>query len=370
MKIILIFLFISIHFVSAQSRVGVYRLNNSDSLISDELKSRLTEELINKDVVFLGESEHHIGSDFIAKTQFVKYLVLEHNFTEIAFEADFFALYQTNSKNNIFPLWSKSVQCQDLFDFLSKHKVTIWGFDNQFSSSYSIQNFSSMLIDFLDSKKINYNSNFKELIHQAMFNQKNNKKDLDKLLLEIDSIVEQLDRENTFWTQALKSFKSLVKQESVSRQSDAFKIRDFQMADNLNFLTTSLENKKVIVWAANIHSSKIDIPEMNNKIMGYEYLKITNRNTYHIAFSPIKMPYRKMSYIEKQHKDKFNMLHFLPNITENYFIDSKQIIEEDINQLNSLYEGMLGMRIKKTNYFKHFDALVFIAQGEKSILTQ
>lgn len=368
MKIILIYLFISINFVSAQSRIGVYKLNNSDSLITIELKSRLNEELKNKDVVFLGESEHHIGSDFLAKTQFVKYLVLEHNFTEIAFEADFFALYQTNSKNNIFPLWSKSVQCQDLFDFLNEHKVKIWGFDNQFSSSYSVQNFSSMLIDFLNSNQINYNSNFKELIHQAMFNKKMNKKDLNIVLQEIDGILEQLDRENTFWRQALKSFKSLVKQESVNKKSDAYQIRDFQMADNLNYLTNKLENKKVIVWAANIHSSKINIPEMNNKIMGYEYLKLTNRNTYHIAFSSIKMSYRKMSFIEKQHNDKFNMLHFLPNTTENYFIDSKQIIEEDINKLNILYSGMFGMRIKKTNYFKHFDALVFIAEGEKSIL--
>lgn len=369
MKIILIFLSISINFVSAQSRIGVYKLNNSDNLISNELKSRLSEELVNKDVIFLGESEHHIGSDFLAKTEFVKYLVLEHNFTEIAFEADFFALYQTNSKNNIFPLWSKSVQCQDLFDFLNEHKVKIWGFDNQFNSSYSVQNFSSMLIDFLDSKKINYKSNFKELIYQAMFNKKMNKKDLNILLQEIENITTQLDRENTFWKQALKSFKSLVKQESVSNKSDAYQIRDFQMADNLNYLTNNLENKKVIVWVANVHSSKINIPEMNNKIMGYEYLKITNRNTYHIAFSPIKMPYRKMSYIEKQHKDKFNMLYFLPNTTDNYFIDSKQIIEQDVNQLNVLYEGMFGMRIKKTNYFKHFDALVFIAEGEKSILT-
>ncbi|UPQ79425.1 erythromycin esterase family protein [Flavobacterium azooxidireducens] len=366
MKIILIFLFFSIHFVDAQNRIGIYKLNNLDNLLTNELKTRLNEEIKNKDVIFLGESEHHMGSEFIAKTEFVKYLVLEHNFTEIAFEADFFALHQTNSKNNIFPHWSKSIQCQDLFDFLNKHKVTIWGFDNQFSSAYSFQNFTPLLINFLDSKKINYTNNFEVLINVFMTSQ--SKKSKDELLQEIENIILQLEGENTFWTQALKSFKSLVKQESVSRKSDAYKIRDFQMADNLNFLTTSLKNKKVIVWAANVHSSKINIPEMNYKIMGYEYLKITNRNTYHIAFSPIKMPYRKMSYIEKQHKDKFNMLYFLPNTTENYFIDSKQIIEEDINQLNILYEGMFGMRIKKTNYFKHFDALVFIAEGEKSIL--
>ena len=89
-----------------------------DSLLSQEVKRKLDERIIDKRVIFLGEAEHHIGSDFLSKTQFVKYLVLNHGFKDIAFEGDFFALYNNHDPKNLFPHWSKSAQCHDLFEFL------------------------------------------------------------------------------------------------------------------------------------------------------------------------------------------------------------------------------------------------------------
>lgn len=53
---------------------------------------------------------------------------------------------------------------------------------------------------------------------------------------------------------------------------------------------------------------------------------------------------------------------------QNYFIDSKKLIEEHIEFETKEFEVMFGFKKNKTYWFKHFDALVFIAIGEKSVL--
>ncbi len=83
---------------------GIYELNNTDNLMTSEVKNILEKDLKSKRIVLLGESAHHIGSDFLAKTDFVKYLVTEQGYKNIAFESDFFALYFDHNKNNVWPI--------------------------------------------------------------------------------------------------------------------------------------------------------------------------------------------------------------------------------------------------------------------------
>jgi len=345
-------------------------LNPIDSLLNQNAKKELSLQIAEKDMIFLGESEHHIGSDFSAKTEFVKFLVLEHGYKNIAFEGDFFALYNTNDKNYLFPFWSKSKQCLGLFNFLAEQKVTIWGFDNQFSMDYSFVNFSPKLFSFLNENSIVYEKKFKDFVdvvckHGSEFNKELSKNDIKYLVEKINHILETDSvQQNISWYQFLKSFKSLILQYNLPK-SKGYEIRDNQMANNLNYLAKKLENQKIIVWAANAHISKMNEEFMEGKIMGAKFLEQTNRKTFHIAFAPIKMSYRKTSFIETQVKQKNNLLNLLPDITGNSIIFSSLISIEYPELKNTKFVGMFGMGNTEFNYFEHFDALVFIGNGEK-----
>jgi erythromycin esterase len=348
---------------------SIVMLNPIDTLLNQDAKKELSLQIAEKDMIFLGESEHHIGSDFLAKTEFIKFLVLEHGYKNIAFEGDFFALYNTNDKNFLFPFWSRSKQCKALFNFLEEQKVTIWGFDNQFSMGYSSLNFSPKLFSFMNENNITYEKQFKDFVDIVCrrgpeFEKELSKNDI-KYLVEKINIILQADnvKENKQWYQFLQSFQNNILQNTTSK-SKAYEIRDNQMASNLQFVAEKLEKQKIIVWAANAHISKMKEEFMDGKIMGSKFLEQTNRKTFHIGFAPIKMPYRKMSFIETQVKQKNNLLNLLPNITCNSIIFSSLIINEYPELKNTKFVGMFGMGNTEFNYFEHFDALVFIGNGE------
>lgn len=73
-KIILLFFFIS-NLSVAQIGGNLYELNPVDNLLTDEVKKIVSNNMTEKRIVFLEESGHHIGSDFLAKSEFIKYLV-------------------------------------------------------------------------------------------------------------------------------------------------------------------------------------------------------------------------------------------------------------------------------------------------------
>ena len=142
-------------------------------------------------------------------------------------------------------------------------------------------------------------------------------------------------------------------------------IRDSQMAKNLDFLVKAMPEKKFMVWLHNAHMIKDDYGTDPGQTMGYQFVQLNPNSSYHIAVSSINMPYRKAKKIEKYSKDKENLLSFLPTTERNYFIDAKQIITESPEYAVKNYEGMLVVRDNepKTNWLKHYDALVFISKG-------
>src|SRR5690606_8309271 len=144
----------------------------------------LDANLTDKKVVFLGESEHHIGSDFLAKTEFVKYLVLEKGYKDIAFEADFFGLYFEHDKIDLKSFWSRSIQCEELFEFLKAHNVTILGFDNQKSSGYIWTNLTNQLTKFIKNNSISFNKKYTATSEKSIKNSKKAAKVVSKSHLE------------------------------------------------------------------------------------------------------------------------------------------------------------------------------------------
>lgn len=372
-KILVLFIFHS--FLYAQVEDNLYPLNAIDHLLTTEVKDVLSKNIEDKRVVFLGESEHHIGSDFLAKTEFVKYLVEEKGYKDIVFESDFFGLYFDHKKYNVFPLWSMSKQCQELFEFLEKNDITLWGLDNQTHSYYSYHNYVNKIETFLKENGIAYHDDFinsvqKIIKYGTMAKKEFTNDEVNALLNTLDNYL-QNDKiqSNKLWYQIFESFKSTVQIYTINSSStEGIPIRDKQMAKNLSFLVNQFPDKKFIVWLANAHMAKYEYEFMKGKTMGSDFNRLNPNISYHIAVSSNHMPFRKEKYIEKSAKDATNLLHFLPSTKQNYFIDSKKLIEEHTDFETKEFEGMFGFKKTKTNWFKHFDALVFIGIGEKSVL--
>ncbi len=274
--------------------------------------------------------------------------------------------------------WAWSPQCKELFNLLTENNVTIWGFDNQSHGEYSYVNFTKKLSEFLQQYQVPYNEKTISLIDTVIKSgsQTKNKideKDIKFLLDNLELFINNTTiQNNKLWLQIIESFKSQVLIFISKNKSIGIPIRDTQMASNLNFITDSFPNEKFIVWAANGHISKLNLESMNGETMGYQYLMMNPEITYHIAFSPIKMDYRKDKYLLKKSEDPEDLLRLLPSIDKNYFIDSKEIKESNPSLINKRLHGMFfgttGKKVKTyTTWFKHFDALVFIAKGEKNL---
>lgn len=369
---LILLLVFGINSILAQIDENIHELNSMETLLTENVKDILDTNLTDKKVVFLGEAEHHIGSDFLAKTEFVKYLVLEKGYKNIAFEGDFFGLYFDHNKDNLYSFWSQSVQCAKLFKLLKEHNVTIWGFDNQMGSGYTWNNFTNKLTEFLEENSLNIDKNFTELTEKYIKNRRKankvlGKSNLEKLVNEVDELLKN-DKviKDKLWFQFLKSYKSDIIINSTHKSSKkAIPIRDSQMAENLDFLVKTMPEKKFIVWLANAHMAKYEYEFMKGQTMGGQFVNMNPNISYHIAISSIHMPYRKEKWIEKSKKDDENLLHFLPTTKKNYFIDSKQLIIENPEYSEKEFQGMFNLEENKTNWFKHFDALVFISKGEK-----
>lgn len=367
---IVLFKILSLNSVFSQIEDNMHKLNSIENLLTDEVENIIDTNLVDKKVVFLGESDHHIASDFLAKTEFVKYLVLEKGYKDIAFESDFFGLYFDHNKRNIFGMWSNSIQCRELFTFLDKHRVTIWGFDNQFEGYYSFYYYSSKIKEFLEKNDIEYSEKFIDLLdivskYRFQLQNQTSKKEIEYLINTLNELLSNKKiLTNQAWYQILESSKSSIQMYTTNKRNGII-LRDTQMAKNLNFLVNTMPERKFIVWLANAHMAKYELEFMKGQTMGSQFISMNPDISYHIAFSSIYMPYRKDKWIEKSSKDQDNLLHFLPSTQNNYFINSNNLIKENPKYADKEYEGMFNLQKDKTNWFKLFDALVFISNGEK-----
>ena len=118
--LLLSILFFSFQVIFSQIENYIHELNSINNLLTEEVKKVIDKNISEEQIVFLGEAVHYSGTDFLAKTELVKHLVLEHGYKDIAFESDFFALLFDHDKRNLYTMWSKSSQCKELFDFQKK----------------------------------------------------------------------------------------------------------------------------------------------------------------------------------------------------------------------------------------------------------
>ncbi len=109
---LLLILIFSNHIIFSQIEKDIYELDSIHNLLTVEVKKIIDKNVREKKTVFLGEAVHHSGTDFLAKTEFIKYLVIEHQYKDIAFESDFFALLFDHNKSNLYPMWSNRIYIQ------------------------------------------------------------------------------------------------------------------------------------------------------------------------------------------------------------------------------------------------------------------
>jgi erythromycin esterase len=360
--------------IAAQISENVYKLSDTDG-ISQPVKNILIKNLKDKQFVFLGESFHKSGADLKKKADFVRYLVEEKGFKDIIFESDFYALFNNHSKDNLYAIWAQAEQCQELFKFLNSNGVTIWGVDNKFHTSYSKKEFPRDLRKFLEEEKIAFTKRYISIVDNILkfefdLNDLMATEDLQYFDDETQRIFSDFELlEHPFWYQAIQNLKSCSLTYRAKNIKHSIAERDKQMADNLDFFANSYPEKKFIVWAANAHIAKTDSEYMGKTTMGVEFLKKNRNRSYHIAFGSIKMPYRKVNRIQRKRKSKKNLLHYLPNIDNDYFMDNIEIRNEYPEIANSPFYAKLWSGRKshlKTKWLQHFDAIVFIEDGELS----
>ncbi len=177
-------------------------------------------------------------------------------------------------------------------------------------------------------------------------------------------------KKNKTWSQILKSFESAVElytEKDNSSDNNRIAIRDSLMAENLDFLIKTNSNKKFIVWIANGHMSKTNSKLLKKQTMGFQFRELNPNSSYHIAVGSIRLPERKQKDIIKAGKKTNNILSLLPSLEQNYFLDSKKIISENGELKNKVYNDIYIFNLpnNKTELLNHFDALVFIANGEE-----
>lgn len=364
----------------SQLEKNTYKLNSLDNnFLTEDVKKIIDQNIEGKQTVFLGESVHSSGSDFLAKTEFVKYLVTEHGYKDIAFEADFISLLFIHNKRNLPNIWKESEQCKELMAFLKDNNVTIWGFDIQMGGDAHFV-FPKKIKEFLSTNKIELEEKFLNLTDTFLLNTSKprkvlSKSDIDFLNNYITALLQnEKVKTDKQWTRILESYKANIKLKYTDRDQSVPRLnptRDTEMAENLDFIVQQNPDKKFIVWTANAHMSKCNYDYMKGLTMGYQFRALNPNTSYHIAFGSVKRynRYVKEKTIIKGSKNNNNILYYLPSIHKNYFLDSRSVLPQfrtkgyDDSSIFNLY----NIYSKKTDVSERdllnlFDALVFIGE--------
>jgi erythromycin esterase len=225
-------------------------------------------------VVFLGEQDHGEAPAFLAKTKLIKYLHQNQGFDVIIFESDFFALnfndsdsligFRSDYQNNIYSIWSKCLECQNLFEYINDSKskenpILVAGVDPRHSMINSQNFFLPSFMEYMNSENLFESKDEEETVRKVLIEL------LDK---EYDSKIKEMDKgaflnfleraeaqlaDSLFWHQEIRNLRGYF----FNSFSDSNNERDVQMSDNLLWLLEHpFHNRKVIFWGSNSHIFK------------------------------------------------------------------------------------------------------------------
>ncbi len=251
-----------------KSSIPISRMDSSqnDSLNLDF--DKIAHLLEDKQIVILGESTHYGGTTFEFKTEFVKYLHQKHGFDVILFEAGLYDTYKIKSdtsllKEALWNFWYDANQMTNLWNYVGANKdIELAGFDVQLSGLTDdisrAKNIDSILM--ANNIEIPYIidsvvPNIKMLMYNGFVLSKGTKKSIIQELRNIGNNLNDQDKhiEAKYFINIADWYECGWKYNWGDAKR--FQIRDSLMADNLKFqIDNFYKNKKVIVWASNIHA--------------------------------------------------------------------------------------------------------------------
>ena len=382
-------------------------INPEDSSFEDLVY--LKDAIKNARVVILGEQDHGDGTTFLAKTRLVKFLHEKLGYNVLAFESDFISLdlawAQLKDKKlsvkeainrNVYPVWTKCLQCNGLFKYIEVQSVglnplNITGFDGQITGVTAYWNLKKLLLDsiahltplFFKTQKTYITNQIDTAIDLlgggAKLKVEKPKEFYESFIKSLSIIEDNLTRgypENKSFTIFIKSIKSfhvqmlhyLNGERLISGQE-----RDQQMAQNLTWLMQEKYAKeKIIVWAANSHIIKNYQAEINKKYNApFSMGQILTRNpevanqVYIIGFTGYTGTSKRAFGSERVFKitsPKKNSLESWINETkkENVFIDFIKLRSDDKYRNETFYMNFKNWFDEKSAWLNSYDGMIYI----------
>ncbi len=389
-----IVLFLITTFIFAQDfNIKTLELNEKTS--NNELQF-LKEELKNAQVVMFGENTHFDGNVFEFRNKVTAYLLEEMGFTTIALESGIYDVHKakkeiehhekiaTAFQKSLMGAWAYSKESIKIVNLFNTYHPKIFGFDNQFTGDYGLNNFSNDLYDFLKRKEISFALNkndFELLLESLNVSFFYDEKDIPfhKLEKYFESVLKKIknlpkNEENFYWHQIIESFLKLAEDCYKSKEfwtpfniSTKDNIRDKQMAKNLLSYLKNHPKEKIVCWGANVHfiasMDGINHKKLQNvKPMGTYIKEALGDKMYSLA-AVTAVEEIKFDKIYKTPIDSLSFESFLiKNTKEISFIKANQkALESNIKnrlfsngkfikaKLNSLFDGYLFFKNHKNS---------------------
>jgi len=247
----------------------------------------LKNEIKNARVVMLGENTHFDGNVFEMKTTIIKYLFEEMGFTTIAFESGIYDVWKAqinienggnvneSLKKSLYPIWSKKEEFKSFIDFFEHHKdeIKIFGFDNQVSGEYGMNELVTDLNLFCKKNKYKFKLDktnlellLESMIVSGVFDEGDiTYKEFNSSLLSVYNQITTTsdDTEKFYWKQIIQSLITLgadlfnyTEHYNSFYTSSSDNHRDKIMAENLIAYIKKNPDEKIICWGANQHFVK------------------------------------------------------------------------------------------------------------------
>ena len=267
----------------------------------------------NKRIIALGESSHGLGKYYELKAALVKYLYEEKGFEVIAMEGglgDINLAYSNIDTLSVVQLRDNTVfgnfraaEVTSMFDFIkakstSKNPLIYTGYDTQASSNYVqktltniLKPYNKELSDSLQTRLWSYGRSFQAgregdsigyIKHRDIF--LNTSIEAEEILLKNSGEIKKNFDVSDFQFTILKRTLEMFQKSYALSYKDRYNgtaLRDELMAENLLWLMEEVyPDKKIIVWAHNVHIENAPVENGYMKWMGH-FLKDEYKDEYY-----------------------------------------------------------------------------------------